>query len=368
MGFKIIGRKNGKKTVSDNSENDVTKITKVLEFLIESDPSAAIIGSLVRFMWNLGTGTSLCWVQGEVAKRVDPYKKSRKEKWETNRATVKNLEIASCWGEEYTQKLPKTMTVDLGRKQTWALGTEVTLDTNEENEGFEVDMDKIPKIIECCDDDTEETQEEKGAAGGIPIMNISDNKRNQEIQITECAKDSPTDDTSDDESLCDEEEVGQARRLRNMNINEWLTDEKVNDILERVQSASQINRNRSSEIARTVGDAINNAQMGMDQAFIAGALATYTGVARKDSLEHSQKISKKDVIQAATKARTYLKEAIKKVKTLAEEDFEKLRLWLESDEDTFIITSDLLKKIRNEAKRSIKLAEDKIKHPGSSIS
>ena len=133
MGFKIIGRKNGKKTVSDNSENDVTKVTKVLEFLIESDPSAAIIGSLVRFMWNPGTGSSLCWVQGEVAKRVDPYKKARKEKWETNRVTVKNLEIASCWGEEYTKKLPKTMTVDLSRKQTWALGTEVTLGTNGEN-------------------------------------------------------------------------------------------------------------------------------------------------------------------------------------------------------------------------------------------
>ena len=50
------------------------------------------------------------------------------------------------------------------------------------------------------------------------------------IQNTEHSKDSPTDDTSDDESLFDEEEVGQARRLRTMNINEWLTDEKVQDI------------------------------------------------------------------------------------------------------------------------------------------
>ena len=107
MGFKIIGRRNGKKTVSDNSENDVTKITKVLEFLIESDPSAATIGSLVRFMWNPGTGTSLCWVQGEVAKRVDPYKKARKEKWETNRVAVINSEIISCWGEEYTKNFRK---------------------------------------------------------------------------------------------------------------------------------------------------------------------------------------------------------------------------------------------------------------------
>ena len=77
-------------------------------------------------MWNPGTGSSLYWVQGEVAKRVDPYKKARKEKWETNRVAVRNSEIISCWGEEYTKKLPKTMTVDLSRKQTWALGTEVT--------------------------------------------------------------------------------------------------------------------------------------------------------------------------------------------------------------------------------------------------
>ena len=166
MGFKIIRRKNGKKTVSDNSENDVTKITKVVEFLHESDPSAATTGSLIRFMWNPGTGTSLCWVQGEIDKKVDPNKKSKKEKWDTNRVIVKNLEIANCWGEEYNQKLPKTMTVDLSRRQTWALGTEVTLDTNGESEAFEVDMDNIPKVVEWCDDDTTNIQEEKGAAGG----------------------------------------------------------------------------------------------------------------------------------------------------------------------------------------------------------
>ena len=163
-------------------------------------------------------------------------------------------------------------------------------------------------------------------ATNLIFMSISDNKKNQEIQNSEHSKDSPTDDTSDDESLCDEEEVGQARRLRNMNINEWLTDEKVQDILDRVQAASKTNKNRNSEITRTVGDAINDAQMGMYQAFIAGALATYTGVARKDSLEHSQTISEKDAIQAAAKAKTYLKEAIRRVKTLAEDDFGKLRL------------------------------------------
>ena len=365
MGFKIIGRKDGKKTVSDNSENDVTKITKVLEFLTEAEPSTAIIGSLVRFMWNPGTGTSLCWVQGEVEKRVDPYKKSRKEKWDTNRVVVKNLEIANCWGEEYTQKLPKTMIVDLSRKQTWALGTEVTLDTNGESEAFEVDMDKIPKIVECFDDDTTDIQEEKGAAGGIPIMGISDNGKNQETNDTEYSKVSSADDTSDDESLIDEDEDGQARRLRTMNINEWLTNEKVQDILDRVQAVTKTGRNCRNEITRAIGDTINDAQMGMDQAFIAGTLATPANVARKDSLEHSQTISEKEVSLAAVKARAYLKQATEKAKALAEDDFKQVRHWLESDEDTLIITTDFLKKIRVEGKRSIKLTNDKIKHPGS---
>ena len=154
MVFTILGKRNGKKTVSDNAGNDVIKVTKMLEFLTEVEPKSAIIGSIVRFMWNPGTGTSLCWVQGEVETRVDPYKKARKESWNTNRVKVKNLEIANCWGEEYTKKLPKTMIVDLSRKQAWALGTEVTLDTKEEDEDIEVNLDEIPKVIENFDDDT----------------------------------------------------------------------------------------------------------------------------------------------------------------------------------------------------------------------
>ena len=80
MGFKVIGRKNGKKTVSDNPENDATKVTKALEFLTVAEPSAATTGSTVRFMWNPQTGTSLCWIQGEVVKTVNPHKKAKKEK------------------------------------------------------------------------------------------------------------------------------------------------------------------------------------------------------------------------------------------------------------------------------------------------
>ena len=59
----------------------------------------------------------------------------------------------------------------------------------------------------------------------------------------------------------------------------------------------------------------------MDQAFIAGTLATSAGVARKDSSEYAQEINEKDAKLAAVKAKTYLKQASVKAKALAEEDF-----------------------------------------------
>ena len=76
-------------------------------------------------------------------------------------------------------------------------------------------------------------------------------------------------------------------------------------------------------------------------------------------------MSDKDVKLAAAKARTYLKQAIDKTKALAEDDFKQVRHWLERDEDTFIITTDFLSKIRNEVKRTLKLTVCKINNPGS---
>ena len=58
-------------------------------------------------------------------------------------------------------------------------------------------------------------------------------------------------------------------------------------------------------------------------------------------------MSDKDIKLAAAKARTYLKQAIDKTKALAEDDFKQVRQWLERDEDTFIITTDFLSKIKN---------------------
>ena len=46
-------------------------VTKVLQFLTEVEPKEATIKTIVRFLWNPGNGTTLCWMQGEIDKRVD---------------------------------------------------------------------------------------------------------------------------------------------------------------------------------------------------------------------------------------------------------------------------------------------------------
>ena len=69
MAFKILSKKNGKRTISDDKGNDTIKVTKVLQFLTEVDPKKATIGTIVQFMWNPGNGTTLCWLQGEIDKK-----------------------------------------------------------------------------------------------------------------------------------------------------------------------------------------------------------------------------------------------------------------------------------------------------------
>ena len=184
---------------------------------------------------------------------------SQKEKWNTNRVRIKNLKIVEYWGEEYTKKLAKTMAVDLTKQQTWALGTEVTLQKDEE---IEVNLEAFPRVIEDFDDDPTETIEEKGAAGGIPI--IEDVSKGN-IRNTEAQDNPPEDNTSDEESVADDDDLNEVRRLRTLYINEWLTNEKTQDIMERVQSAVEKNRDlEAARAIRAIGDTINDAHVGMD--------------------------------------------------------------------------------------------------------
>ena len=63
-----------------------------------------------------------------------------------------------------------TVTSYLNPQQTWAMGPEATLSTEEENEAVQVDIDSIPRVIPWDNDDFADETEVKGAAGGIPVL------------------------------------------------------------------------------------------------------------------------------------------------------------------------------------------------------
>ena len=170
MGFKVFGKKDGKRTVSDNPDNEDAKVTHAAKVLPEVDPGTVSTGTIIRFLWDPKTGNTFCWIQGEVSKASVSTKKTKKEKIVSNKVTLTNLVMVECYGEEYTKSLPETMEIELNRQQTWALGPEATLGTEEENEVVQVDMDSIPTVIKLGDSDAVEALEEKGSAGGIPRL------------------------------------------------------------------------------------------------------------------------------------------------------------------------------------------------------
>ena len=116
MPFKILSKKNGKRTISEDKGNDTIKVTKVLQFLPEADPKKATIKSILRFLWNPGNGTTLCWLQGEIAGRVDKYNYSQERQWKTNKVKVKDFKVVNYWGNDCPETLPETLVVNLTEK------------------------------------------------------------------------------------------------------------------------------------------------------------------------------------------------------------------------------------------------------------
>ena len=117
MGFKIFGKKNGKRTVSDKPENGDTKVTEATKILPDEDPEAVKKGTIIRFMWIPETGNTYCWIQGEVRSTSVSEAKSKKGTMKTNKVTLKNLVLVECYGEEYGDKLPEKLKIKLNPRQ-----------------------------------------------------------------------------------------------------------------------------------------------------------------------------------------------------------------------------------------------------------
>ena len=50
MGFKVFGKKDGKRTVSDKPENGDTKVTEAAKILPDDDPEAVKEGTIIIFL------------------------------------------------------------------------------------------------------------------------------------------------------------------------------------------------------------------------------------------------------------------------------------------------------------------------------
>ena len=189
--FKILSKKNGKGMISDDKNNETIKVTKVLQFFSNTQPKDAKLGETIRFMHNPGNGLTVYWLQGTIDKRVDRYERSKALKWSTNKVRVKGITVINYWGEHNPETLPETLVVNLKRNTAWSLGTEVELDTSEEDEALRFEPDDIP--IESNEDDSETTDsisvkdDEKGASGRI-IITPSTNESDSESLAKVCRK------------------------------------------------------------------------------------------------------------------------------------------------------------------------------------
>ena len=115
------------------------------------------------------------------------------------------------------------------------------------------------------------------------------------------------------------DDVSEVRRLRTLHINDWLTDERAQEVIENVQAVvNQEAKNRTvrSEAIKVVCDTISAAQEGMDLAFAAGTLSTTACVAREDSSRNRERYNNEDAKKATIEAKVGLKKALEKASNL----------------------------------------------------
>ena len=223
--MRILSRKDGKGTVSDDKENEKVKLTKVLEFVPARKPEQAKIGEVIRFMHNPGNGLSAYWIQGRIDSRVDKYAVAKDSGFTRNRFKVKNLSVINHWGDLGT--IPETLTVNLSKNTAWSLGEEVELRTTEEDEAI---MFEQSDVCGTNDDDDETTGNrsvkdyENGASCRTKITPNPVESDSESLARIKLANNNQEDDTSTIISTISDD-VSEVRRLRTMNIGDWLTDE-----------------------------------------------------------------------------------------------------------------------------------------------
>ena len=226
-----------------------------------------------------------------------------------NRFKVKNLSISNHWEDQ--GPLPETLTVNLSKNTAWSLGTEVELCTSKEDEAMTFEQSDVCGTI---DDDDETTgsksvkDDENGASCRTKITPCPNESDSDSLARIKLANINHEEDASTIISTISDD-VSEVRRLRTLHINDWLTDERAQEIIDNVQTVvnQEATRNVRSEAVKVVCDTINTAQEGMDLAFAAGTLATTASVAREDSLRYIERYNNEDAKKATNDAKVGLK-------------------------------------------------------------
>ena len=101
----------------------------------------------------------------------------------------------------------------------------------------------------------------------------------------------------------------------------------------------------------------------MDLAFVAGTIATLTGVARSDAVQFADKLNDEESKKAVEDAKTWLKSTVKKISDLEQNDCEYLEHWLREDERALSNTKNFFHQARKELKRSLVLTKTQAANP-----
>ena len=137
-------------------------------------------------------------------------------------------------------------------------------------------------------------KDDEGASGRVKIIPNAIESDSESLAKVKPANNNPEDNTSDNMSSITDD-GSEVRRLRTSHINEWLTDERVQEIMVNGQTVvKQGARDSKADAIVAIGDALNGAQQGMDLAFTAGTLSTPAGVAREDSSRYAERHSIED--------------------------------------------------------------------------
>ena len=196
--------------------------------------------------------------------------------------------IIASWGD-VPKILPATVCANLTSNVGWSIGTAVL--PTDENSAIEIRPSDIPKSMR--EDEVDQSEEEETAeehqdddeTGGIsePLRNLS--MKNER----------PGDDTSTDLSeISDDEEQNSItiRRLRTAYSDEWLSDEKAEEIIHKVKiviyGKTDIDKKEKADAFEKIQEVFADAQYSLDLAFAAGTLATTKSTARTDAVRYAE--------------------------------------------------------------------------------